>query len=290
MTRLLTQLRIDEVSSVDEGAGEGVKVMLYKRDAPQGPQGPLLFNDIIRKADASDPLRGPREEPDDDKVSPKLRAMIEAIVTHAPIVVTGRHGKPDITLNREQTGQYLIHTPHGRRLAEHLNNFLKGETEMPTVDIMKLHNPESVIEVCKNISGGSMELSEEDFTKMVTGHAHITKQPFEKVFSLPDVQRAYAVVREAGHLQALRYGKAFPNLMSVEPVSVVVGDTSVSDDSWKASDQLTAKMEEQRRLAPWMTATQAWEKIYADPGNKSLVYRAHKLPTTSSVNTDYLER
>jgi len=28
----------------------------------------------IAKADVSDPLRGPRDEPDDDKVSPKLRA------------------------------------------------------------------------------------------------------------------------------------------------------------------------------------------------------------------------
>jgi hypothetical protein len=243
----------------------------------------------VTKADVPDTLRGPRDEPDDDKVSPKLRAMIEAIVTHAPIVITGRHGKPDITLNREQTGQYLIHTPHGRRLAEHLNNLSKGETKMPQVDIFRLQKIDSVYEVCKNITSGAVELSEFDFTKMVTGHAHITKQPFEKVFNLPDVQRAYKIVSEAGHLQALGYGKAFPNLMSVEPVSVVVGDTAVSDDSWKASDQLTAKMEEQRRLAPWMTATQAWEKIYADPDNKALVYRAHKLPTGSSVNTDYLE-
>jgi len=32
MPRILTKLRIDEVSSVDHGAGEGVKIMLMKRD------------------------------------------------------------------------------------------------------------------------------------------------------------------------------------------------------------------------------------------------------------------
>jgi hypothetical protein len=245
------------------------------------------FRDYL-KANVSDPLRGPREEDDDVKVAAKLRAMVDAIVTHAPIVITSRHGKPDVTLNREQTGQHLVHNAHGRRLAEHLSNLSKGDP-MPQVDIMKLHNPDSVIEVCKSISSGAVELSECDFTKMVAGHARITKQPFEKVFSLPDVQRAYALVREAGHVQALGYSKAFPNLMSIEPVSIEVGDTSVADDSWKASAQLAALVEEQRARAPTLTSEQLYDRVMADPANKALVMRAFKRPTTSSVNTDYLE-
>jgi hypothetical protein len=133
MTRILKNLRIDEVSCTIKGANPGAKVIIRKSDAT-----PYLFDDImLRKATVSDPLRGPRDEPDDDKVSLKLSAMVDWVVTHAPIVITGRHGEPDITLNREQTGYVLLHTPHGRRLAEHLNNLSKGETEMPTVDIMK---------------------------------------------------------------------------------------------------------------------------------------------------------
>ena len=34
MPRLLKELIINDVSSVDRGAGEGVRVMLMKRDAP----------------------------------------------------------------------------------------------------------------------------------------------------------------------------------------------------------------------------------------------------------------
>ena len=34
MTRMLTDLQIDEVSIVDRGAGEGTRVRLFKRDTP----------------------------------------------------------------------------------------------------------------------------------------------------------------------------------------------------------------------------------------------------------------
>src|ERR1700736_1117123 len=37
MPRILTKLRIDEVSAVDRGAGDGVKIVLMKRDA-QAPR------------------------------------------------------------------------------------------------------------------------------------------------------------------------------------------------------------------------------------------------------------
>jgi hypothetical protein len=32
MPKILTKLRIDEISSVDRGAGEGCRIVLYKRD------------------------------------------------------------------------------------------------------------------------------------------------------------------------------------------------------------------------------------------------------------------
>jgi hypothetical protein len=47
MPNKLTELRIDEISSVDRGAGDGCKVILMKRDAPIGP---LLFDDAMRNS------------------------------------------------------------------------------------------------------------------------------------------------------------------------------------------------------------------------------------------------
>ena len=186
----------------------------------------------IAKADVSDPLRGPRDEPDDDKVSPKLRAMVAAMV------------KADPTKSEEEHLYHLLPTAHGRRLAEHLNNLSKGETKMPTVDIMKLHNPDSVIEFIKS-SGAS----EHVISEVIMGHAKLNKrdgesdaQAFARVF--PKFQTAYGVA------------KGYPNLMSIEPVSIEVGDTSVADDSWKASAQLAALVEETRALAPTLTSEQ----------------------------------
>jgi hypothetical protein len=90
--------------------------------------------------------------------------------------------------------------------------------------------------------------------------------------------------------QAYGLSKGYPNMMSVEPVSIEVGDTSGSDDSWKASEQLAALVEEQRARAPTLTTSKLYERVYADPTNKALVARAHKRPTASSTSGSELQR
>jgi hypothetical protein len=154
--------------------------------------------------------------------------------------------KADPTKSEEEHLYHLLHTTHGRRLAEHLNNLSKGETKMPTVDIMKLHNPDSVIEFIKS-SGAS----EHVISEVIMGHAKLNTrdgesdaQAFARVF--PKFQTAYGVA------------KGYPNLMSIEPVSIEVGDTSVADDSWKASAQLAALVEETRARAPTLTSEQLY--------------------------------
>jgi hypothetical protein len=53
--RMLRNLKIAEVSSVDSGAGHGVRVMLMKRDAEQRADQALdLVLDSIRKADVGE--------------------------------------------------------------------------------------------------------------------------------------------------------------------------------------------------------------------------------------------
>src|SRR5438128_483038 len=106
--RILTKLKINEVSSVDRGAGEGVKVLLWKRHDSNDGHRPLLFNDII-KADESDELRGPREKDDDNKVSEKLRSMVAAMITAAP------------TLKESEAMHFILHTAHGRKMYEHFS-------------------------------------------------------------------------------------------------------------------------------------------------------------------------
>jgi hypothetical protein len=186
MVKKLTKLRIDEISSVDRGANEGAKIVLMKRD--DHPQG-ALFNEImLRKADVSDPLRGPREEPDDSKVSGTLHAMVDAMLVAAP------------TLDRQQAAAYLLHNPHGRRQAEHLNSISKTEKEttMPHIDITKLHNIDSVTEIAKNVIADKVALTEHQFTEILQGHAKIAGTTLEKILIGPDngeIRKAYALVK-----------------------------------------------------------------------------------------------
>jgi hypothetical protein len=262
MVKKLTKLVINEISSVDRGAGENCKIVLMKRDNKANDDPPFLFNDIMAKAAVSDELRGPRDEPDDMKLSAKLDELVAEMIVARP------------SLHPNRARRWLLETPHGRELlAQH-----KKETPMPQVDIMKLHNPDSVIEFIKSSGASEFVISE-----VIMGHAKLNKrdgesdaQAFARVF--PRFQIAYGVA------------KGYPDVTRTTPVSVEVGDTSVADDSWKASEQLAALMEEQRSRAPWMTASRAWEAIYADPANKALVARAHKRPTASSTSGDELQR
>jgi hypothetical protein len=100
--------------------------------------------------------------PDDDKVSGKLRSMVDAMIVAVP------------SLDRQTATHFLLHSAHGRKLAEHFNNLSKGEP-MPQVDVFKLANIESVREIAKHIMEKD-DISEFDFTKILMGHAHLAKR------------------------------------------------------------------------------------------------------------------
>src|SRR3979490_2125254 len=163
------------------------KIMLYKRDHDNGDyvddDPPYTFNNImLRKAEVSDPLRGDREESGDDKVSAKLRAMVDAMIMADP------------TKSEEEHLYHLLHNAHGRRLAEHLNSLSKHKDEpMPQVDIMKLNNIESVVEIAKNIIDGNTSMDEHTLHQILMGHARKAKlnkaesdaQAFSRIFEAP---------------------------------------------------------------------------------------------------------
>jgi hypothetical protein len=171
MVKKLTKLRIDEISSVDHGAGEGCRVMLYKRD-----DGDVTDDDPQRT----------NTTPDDDKVSGKLRSMVDAMIVAAP------------SLDRQTATHFLLHSAQGRKLAEHLNNLSKGETPMPQVDITKLHNIDSVTEIAKNVIDDKVALTEHQFTEILQGHAKLAGTTLEKILTAPnngEIRKAYTLVK-----------------------------------------------------------------------------------------------
>jgi hypothetical protein len=264
MVRILRNLRIDEISAVDKGAGEGCRVMLYKRDdtlpeqpqdaLPEQPQDALLFNDImLRKAiepRVDDDEQRTNTIPDDKKLSAKLDEIAAEMIIAAP------------SLHPQRARRWLLHTPQGRELlAQHTT---KKETPMPQVDIMK------AITVMEDVLMAQVTKRDgESYAKS-----------FSRKFENDQTYREqWRDLTEAKHSMALGKGTA-----TLTPTSTSVGNTNVADDSAEAVRLLNEMAEKQHRT---------FEAVFADPNNKALAGRtytgAHR-PNTSSPSYAEMQR
>jgi hypothetical protein len=310
--KILTQLRIDEISSVDKAANEGARILLRKRDNDSaiidGVTEELAeyvssilasknidkaaalascFNSCANylKANLVTPLRKADELRDDadkkranpdDKVEPKLRAWARLMVVIDP------------SKSEEDHLYDLINSAQGRSRAEHLNNLSKKGQPMDRIaemaEMRKFVKAGGMASINKRIiETGATSLNEMEYTTLVQEAASLSKVSFEKAFTDPTTQQAYAVVREAGHLRALGYGKAAapqrveplpgagltydqllemrkaaPPLMAFEVRTTEVGSSSTENDDERAIEQQRALAEEMRRLAPYLTIEQAY--------------------------------
>jgi hypothetical protein len=246
--RILRNLRIEEVSAVIKGSNPSAKVMLRKSDATSArargdfwdEDPPYLFDDIMRKAVATD---------DDDNIDPnatassllpKLNDMVAAMVVADP------------TQSEEQHLFSLLHTAHGRKLAEHLNNLTKKEHTMPQVDIMKVI---AVTEQClmATIVKREGERYDTAFARKFESDIEFRKQ--------------WRDLTEAKHTMLVSKGMA-----TLTPTSTEVGSSATSDDSAEAV-----------RLLQEMAAKngKSFEEVFAAPENRALAartYTKHHLP------------
>jgi hypothetical protein len=94
------------------------------------------------------------------------------------------------TLDRQTAHHFLLHTAHGRKLYEHLS---KKDDPMLQIDIMKLSNVDSVIEIAKSVIDDKVMLTEAQFTEILQGHAKLNRQKgeseaaaFSRIFSEPE--------------------------------------------------------------------------------------------------------
>ncbi len=252
MVRKLTKLRIDEVSAVIKGANPGAKVLIRKSE----DDGPLSFNDImLRKAENDDISDENMIDPNDTPTSllPKLNDMVLAMVRAEP------------SLSEEHALFHILHSPHGRKLAEHLNNISKGET-MPQVDIMK------VIAITEDALMAQAKLHKRYDESDAKAFARVYENDI-------DFRKQWRDLTEAKHVVALGKGMA-----TLTPTSTEVGNTNVKSDAAEAVRLLTEMAEKQHR---------SFEQVFTDPANAKLArqtYTAHHRPTASSTSGDELQR
>jgi len=305
--RLLRNLRINEVSAVDRGAGEGVKIVLMKRDDEPPPdarsKGPLEKWERAQRREAER-----REFEDREKLIKgrergaelfkhylaKAEVMADRDASedprrHAPVVEHHASKVADLLVEagsfptREQALAHLLHHKDGAALLRRLNK--QEDFSMKTTDSwQKIAADHGVVSVAKHIvEHGAGSLDEHAFTALVTSHAQRAHpglspaQAFEKLFT--------AQTEESKWLRlACAACKAWPAPLSIEPTMEGGADAfptvtrrpgssparqpGTEDGLGNAYEKLTALAEQQRRDGE--TAAQAFARIYSDPAYKHL--------------------
>jgi hypothetical protein len=312
MPRILRNLQIREISSVDKGAGEGVRVVLMKRHDPSHGYSSRLrktFTKARSEYDAEesspgfsrDPARtdtaesnedaGATERSNEDRyedreeatqehdvvanepiLPPRLKQMVDAIRSAAPNV-----SEPEVV-------HFLLHTASGRQVAEHLSNHITKKDQRPMSRIEKLqslakrHGVETIAKALL-AKGNAMEISEFEFTELMKVEAVRKGQSFEAYFTDPaniDIRKAHQLTKST-----LVAKDTLMRPVEVAPVSVEAGRTNTESDAKAAYDQLMSMAEELAASGEYRSVASAFAALFSDQKNAELAARAHKRPNAA---------
>jgi hypothetical protein len=214
-----------------------------------------------------------------------MRILKDLRIDEVSCVIKGANPGATVMIRKSDTAQAIY--DRRRRAAERImaaleelaeypdeSEAIKKDTQMPQVDILKL------ISVTEEGLMAQAKLSKK------AGQSDA--QAFSKLFeSDVDFRKSWATVTEAKHLLAL---KSYPGMMRTDP-AVIGGEAALAvNDPAVAARELQKLVEEQRKLAPTLTTSQLYDRVYADPANRTITERAHRRPTTSSTSGSELQR
>jgi hypothetical protein len=286
MVKVLTKLRIDEISAVHRGAGDGVRIMLMKRasrpdatpaDVLRAFPNPRSFNEVLARMEAEAMAKA------DDDDAGGGGASYHPIAQLATLLVAS--GKfPD----HAQALDHLLNTPHGAALlhrarkTEKESQSMTSHTELVR-DVVKQYG---IVALAKSMvqDEKSYGLNESEYTAFVTEHAqrlYPDKTPdvaFAKLFSDSGVDGV--LLRKAHALTKLSVFDIQPGMVGgPDATHDAVSDTESSE----AYQQLEAMAAKLRASSPWLSSEQAFARTFEDPKNAAIARKAspHPRPTTS---------
>jgi hypothetical protein len=280
--KLLTRLKITEVSAVDRGAGDGTRIVLMKRDDDTSRFKPHLeraarrlrkncgrsFNEIMKgMADRDD---GGNDGTEKQRVDHHASTVADLLVE------SGSH--PD----RSAALDYLMHSPRGAAL---LHRMSKKETApMDTVyDILKAG---SIAGFCAAIvAKRRTSISQDELVSAVSKVAHerwpelSEAQAYAKVdadpIEGPVLRQAVNVTKDSLAQQMLGPGL---------PLTVVGGPAAQDVDNATEAEQARAElMRIGRQQYPRRTENEVFEMAFSDPRNATTVARLYQRPTPTSI-------
>jgi hypothetical protein len=288
MPQVLTRLKITEVSAVDRGAGDGTKIVLMKRDDRPRSKPHLeryarrlrkfqemfdsperdrrrSFNEIVGKADDRDDSGGGGAS--DHHASKVADLLVEA----------GSH--PD----RASALSHLLHSPQGQALLARMHK--KDDPPMTSTsthaefvrDVVKQFG---VVALAKSMvqDQKSYGLDEHQFTQLATEHAqrvYSNDRPdsaFSKLYESEESVRRACQVAKAQTLDVMVVG-------GPDATHEAINNTEQSE----AYRQLVDMAEKLRAESPFLSADQAFARVFENPANGKLSAKAHRrpAPTTS---------
>jgi hypothetical protein len=298
VTKILTRLKISEVSAVDRAAGENCKILLRKRD-----------QDVVAKAVAALETSVASIINCDDDAEIKSKALAESFCQFEEYmqknVVGGKAlshrshfekifgvGKAGVTKAHEHRGPRELAASLVHHLHEALDRrrerqgFHKSKEEPMQDTILSIMKSTGIAPACAAIvKNGATSLSQDELVAAVSKVAHerwpeLTEaQAFSKIYS--DSGEEGRVLR-----QAIDVAKAWPSPMSLTPTVVGGADAllEVSDDAPSAYEKLLEMAERQRRAGE--TASRAFERVYLDPANRHLA-EAERAQNRPRPTTNY---
>jgi hypothetical protein len=277
MVRVLRNLKINEVSTVDRGAGNGCRIVLFKRD------------------DTIAPDNGNGNGDDDDEV---YAAALHFLMHTAHGAAVARRFFPNGangTAEIEHLAQLVAHVMRARD-----NNDDDDESDLTIGDDDETEDDDAdtigdaatekvfpmsdrntvlqaivkrdggVVPLCKRIcKEGARGVTEQELTALITDYAQqlfpdmSPEGAFSKLFMSPGGEPLRRAVQIA------------KGLMDIEPVHVDVNDVD-GDDAAKAYEQLQRLATQQRKRAPFLSASQAFERAGRD--RPDLLNRATSSP------------
>jgi hypothetical protein len=295
MPRILTGLKITEVSAVDKGAGENVKIMLMKRDDGRQRSKPHLERYARRLRKFEEIFMS--KELDNMETSSATGATYNRTRRLPDVIDDGDDGdETDVTKAHKHRGQHsltsaLIQHLHDRldrrREAHGYTKAAKETSPMTSLeDIAKSHGVDGVVQIAKNIveEQKSFRLTEEEFCKLIgiaagVAHPELGARAFEKIYERnPVLAKAISVIKATLPEMMLdpNFRPQFVGGGDFQPQVISGGDWRDEEDRRQAWDQL-AKIG--RQMAPTATPERQFALAFEDPKNVVLANRVHVRPT-----------
>lgn len=312
MPNKLTNLKIREVSSVDRGAGKGVKVMLRKKDPTFGEH-MLAATDALHKSVVSIL----KHEPGNNDL---LAATFNQFQDHLAEVTQAAGGAVDKKREESNMDIAVLKKALGladtateadvtKALADQATHMTKMSAELELVkanltpDELAFHNGLKDDETkkdfrAKNHQDRTVQMEKRDelpesIRKIIT-EAEETKKQLAKLMEQQDLAEFAKKAQEIGlpSSEAITLKKAYAgDAEAVTKLLTLVKAAKAQIDTGKlfeefggsgehtngtAMEELKAKADTLRKATPSLTADQAFAKVYEDPANKGLVEKERR--------------